>query len=168
MKRSISVILIVMMLSACLCGCGKDKVKIPEKVTYYDNLSVVGLAINAEEELTIPTEFVDISADVLENAGGIRLDFCQAYVAKKSNDSRLDEYGIFHAKNKDALEGVYKSVSDYVNSRKNDGVTLSHYDDADTVRNGIVQCYGNYVVYTFLADSGNTQFHDLISSLLQK
>ena len=103
MKRTVSVILIVMILLTCLCGCGKDKVKIPEKVTYYDDLSVVGLAINAEEELTVPTEFVDISADVLENAGGIRLDFCQGYVVKKASDQRLDEYGIFHAKRKQAL-----------------------------------------------------------------
>lgn len=168
MKRSVSLFLIFILLCSSLCGCGKDKVKIPEKVTYYDNLSVVGLAINAEEELTNPTVFVDISADVLEGAGGIRIDFCQAYVAKKADDGRLDEYGIFHAKNDDSLEGVYKSVSDYVNSRKNDGVTLSHYEDAETVRNGVVKCYGNYVVYTFLSDNGNTQFHSLVESLLQE
>ncbi len=165
MKR----ILAVITLLACLglCACGKDKIKLPEKITYYDNLSVVGLAVNAEEELTVPTVFVDISPEVLQNAGGIRLDLCKSYVAKKADGGKLDEYGILQCKNEKSVNDLYKSIQDYVNTRKNDESTLSHYEDADTVRNGAVACYGNYVVYTFLS-SDNTAFQSCVEGLLRQ
>ena len=168
MKKTIALILCLTLLSLCFMACDKEKIKIPEKVTYYDNLSVVGLAINAEEELTGAPIFVDVSADVLESAGGIRLDLCKAYVSKKATSERLDEYGIFQCKDGASIDALYTSVKNYVNNRKEDSVTLSHFADADTVKNGVVMCYGNYVVYTFLAGNGNSAFQSMVEDLLQK
>ncbi len=165
MKKIIT-ILILCIVCVSLFACGKKKIDIPEKVTYYDNMSVVGLAKNAEEELVTPPFFVEIDSQILADAGGISLDLCDQYIAKKADGVRLDEYGIFHCGNEKSAGALYQSVIKYVDTRKNDTTTLSHFEDADTVKNGKIAIYGNYVVYTFLPDSGNTLFHTLIESLL--
>ena len=165
MKKIISILLILSMV--CIFpACGEEDLPIPDVVTYYDNVSVVGLAVNAEEDLINPPEFVEISNEVIGQVGGIRLDLCKTYIAKKAEDNRLDEYGIFHCNNADMLETLRKSVENYVNSRKNDDQTLSHYEDAATVKGGKIAVYGNYVVYTFLPDNGNNLFTSCVESLL--
>jgi len=157
----------LILISILLCACGKDDIKLPEQVTYYNNMSVVGLAVNAEEELPNHPEFISIAEEVLGEVGGIALPLCESYVAKKAEeDDRLDEYGIFHCAEGKSVDALYQSVLDYVNTRKNDQATLSHYEDAATVKNGKIALYGNYVVYTFLPDNGNNQFHTLVESLL--
>lgn len=159
-------LLLACILSTSLLACDKDKIKIPERTTYYDNMSVFGLAKNAEEELVSPPVFIDMMPEILSDAGGISLLLCDQYVAKKAESDLLDEYGIFHCSKGDSLDDLYQSVQNYVNNRKNDTQTLSHYNDADTVKNGKLAVYGNYVVYTFLPDNGNDLFHAMVESIL--
>ena len=149
-----------------LASCGKEDIRLPEKVSYYDTISVIGLAVNAKETLATEFAYEDVATEVLQTAGGIRLDLCDQYICEKSSEGLLDEYGIFHCSDSAKTEALYQSVLGYVSSRKNDTVTLSHYDDADTVKNGSVAVYGNYVIYTFLSDGGNAEFQNCVQSLL--
>ena len=164
--KKLFILLLACVFCLSLFACGKEDIKIPEKTTYYDNMSVFGLAKNAEEELISPPTFTDILPEILSEAGGVSLIMCDQYVAKKASDERLDEYGIFHCANGNSLDELYQDVQNYVNNRKNDSQTLSHYSDADTVKNGKLAVYGNYVVYTFLPGNGNELFHALVESIL--
>lgn len=160
------VIFLLCFLFVFLASCGKDDIRLPENVSYYDTISVIGLAANAKESLSTEITYMDVSGEVLETAGGIRLDLCDQYICQKSDEEKLDEYGIFHVSDADKTEVLYQSVLSYVSGRKNDTVTLSHYEDADTVKNGSVAMYGNYVIYTFFSGNGNAEFQNCVQSLL--
>ena len=164
--KKILFLFLICILCISLFACGKEDIKIPEETSYYDNMSVFGLAKNAEEELVSAPAFTDIIPEILSGAGGISLSLCDQYVAKKADSGRLDEYGIFHCAKGNSVDSLYQSIQSYVHNRQNDTLTLSHYADADTVKNGKVAVYGNYVVYTFLPDNGNTLFHSFVESIL--
>ena len=161
---------VLLLISVCLLlsACGSESVSIPEKKTYYDNASVKGLAINAEINLEAPASFTEMSDLIVGDSNGIQLDLCDDYIAKKAiqSQNRLDEYGIFHCKDANGLDSLYQSVQQYVKSRKNNHQDLSNYADADTVKNGKVSVFGNYVVYSFLPGIQNDVFHDIIEEML--
>ena len=161
---------VLLLISLCLLlsACGSESVSIPEKKTYYDNASVKGLAINAEINLEAPASFTEMSDLIVGDSNGIQLNLCDDYIAKKAvqSQNRLDEYGIFHCKDANGLDALYQSVQQYVKSRKNNHQDLSNYADADTVKNGKVSVFGNYVVYSFLPGIQNDVFHDIIEEML--
>ena len=161
---------VLLLISLCLLlsACGSESVSIPEKKTYYDNASVKGLAINAEINLENAPEFSEMPDLIIEDSNGIQIDLCDDYIAKKAvqSEKRLDEYGIFHCKDANGLDTLYQSVQQYVKSRKNNHQDLSNYADADTVKNGKVSVFGNYVVYSFLPGIQNDVLHDIIEEML--
>ena len=164
MKKTLLCILLILCL--VLPACGDDAEDSSENKNYRNDASVVGLSVNALANLSQAPTFVDNDKSVLEDAKGIAFDLCDQYVIKIADGDRLDEYGIFHCKESERTDTLYKTVLNYVNARKNDTATLSQYPDADTVKNGKVSLFGDYVVYSFLADNGNTAFHDYIEYLL--
>ncbi|MBE6672935.1 MAG: DUF4358 domain-containing protein [Ruminococcaceae bacterium] len=168
MKRSILIILTV--LCFLLPACGSESIDIPEKKSYYDTFKVKGIAVNAEVNLSDAPKFTEISGLILGDSCGIKLDLCDEYIAKKAalDEQRLDEYGIFHCKDSAHLDALYDSVKQYVTNRKNNHQDLSNYSDADTVKNGKISVFGNYVVYTFLPGVQNENFHDDIEEMLLK
>ena len=161
---------ILLLISLCflLSACGSESISIPEKKTYYDNASVKGLAINAEINLEDPAVFSEMSSLIIGDSNGIAIDLCDDYIAKKAiqSENRLDEYGIFHCKDSNGLDTLYQSVQRYIKSRKNNHQDLSNYVDADTIRNGKISIFGNYVVYSFLPGIQNEIFHDNIEDML--
>ena len=119
------------------------------------------------------SKFSDIPQNEIGSVGGIRLDLCKDYIAQKAVSdpgavAPLDEFGIFHCKDDRQLSILVKSVNDYVSMRKNDTEALSKCPDAATVLNGSVVVCGNYVIYTFLPNNGNSQFQSVVASLLTK
>lgn len=168
MKKTLFIILVI--LCCLLSACGEKGLSIPEEREYYDTFKVIGLSVNAEINLNDAPEFVEISELILADANGVKLDLCDEYIAKKATEEehRLDEYGILHCKDKEHLDALYNSVKNYVNNRKNNHQDLSHYEDAETVKNGKVSVFGNYVVYTFLPGTQNETFHNDIEEMLLK
>ena len=162
--------LLILLFITCLLlsACGSESIPVPEDKTYYDTFKVKGLSVNAEINLTDAPEFVNISELILADSNGVRLDLCDEYIAKKASDAdnRLDEYGILHCKDGQQLDVLYDSVKHYVDSRKNNHQDLSKYEDADTVKNGKISVFGNYIVYSFLAGTQNESFHDTIEDML--
>ncbi len=148
MKRIISILLLLILLTAC-------NVKTAERqVTDADVKRIVNEMIDEERFLILDKEDIDFVLSVSPD------EYECAWMWLDKNGSTIDEIAIFVA-NKENADTLYQKLENYVAACKSDKKEwLESYNPTEALKlkNGKLFRYGNCMGYTFLNEDMQKEF----------
>ena len=158
--KLLSIILCITAL-ASICSCAK---------VYKDDASASDLMSKATGAVSVNGGYESPETDFVDfYLSGIS-DICTDYSIKlSSEDTNMNEIGIFHAGNTADAKKIADICQKYVDKQKQSSLAvdylpgeISKYEDAK------VMTYGNYVIYTFLTDADRQSAISAILPLIEK
>lgn len=161
MKKTIALILAIVMASCLLCACGGSSKDVA--------LSDIESAVTGTVELK---DFTNIKE---ENANYIKLmrfdDSCTPedyFLYKASASDNLSEFGVFQAADADAAKAIQASLEAYIQQQLT-GTNMESYfpNEMPKFENAKVVIQGNYVMYAVLDDSGRSAAVDAFNGVFE-
>lgn len=158
--KLISILLCLAVLTA-VCSCAK---------AYKDDATASDLMAKATGAVPVNGGYESPETDFVDFYMSGVSEICTEYSIKlSSEDTNMNEIGIFHAKNSADAKKIADICQKYVDKQKQSSLTvdylpgeISKYEDAK------VMTYGNYVIYTFLNDADRQLVVSAILPLIEK
>ena len=155
--RAIALLTAFFALLSLLCACGGGKAARSD-VPVEDLAAAVDKAIGSDKYSTAEESYV---------RGRLQIDLgsCESYVVRLSGV--VDEYGVFKAKDADAVKTLEKEVQDYLKNRLETWMDEYMPEEKPKVENAECRVFGNYVVYAILSDSSRSAAFKAVDNALE-
>ena len=159
MKR-ILLIFVTLSLLVALPSCAPTR--------YVDNAKVGDLSQAIESALPARTDYATAEADLLDDYFTLPDYVTESVIRFSMSAKNLDEYGIFHVTDGNAV-AMEKLLRDYLDrSYENNHVWYDSYMPEETpkLRDAEVKVFGNYVVYAIYSSADKATLFDAVRSAL--
>ncbi len=163
MKRILSITLIFI-LSVSLIACQKNR-------EYSDDIPCAELLDTAEEQIPVDMGYESFGGDhvkfYFENTD---LDDDRALRYSTASEN-INEFGIFHAPDKDAAKELYGLTEKYLDGlleEKGEFVGSYAPRELEKLTGAEVKAFGNYVAYAVLSEDDRQIFFDTVEKMLKK
>ena len=145
MKKTISIVLIAVMLLALLTACGGDKVA--------DDVVVSGIEARVDEAIGNDGSLVAMDAGYIQSYMKIDVSQYADYVVKvNSKGVNIDEYGIFKGADAAQTKAIEQAVEDYFALRQANWMPEYMPEEFPKLEAGLYKVVGNYVIYAILSE----------------
>lgn len=153
MKRILSVMLAMLLLTASLISCGAN---------YRDDLTPAQVMKSVLDAIPLEEGYRQVSDSFIsESSFGtfytVILENTDHYIAvSEKSDMNVDEIGVFHVKSGDLTEDVKVIVSDYVKARTRqyEDLLISYNpNELPKLEEATVVVCGKYVYYSILSEA---------------
>jgi len=151
MKKAFSLLLALLLLTACLAGCGKDDNKNPKAV----DLTKLSQAIDGGGLFTDTLSPLDQDT-ALSLYGLLSADVVKCVANCSADGSTPQEYALFQAADEAAAGRIAQAANDRVTMQKT--VYYSYApEQLPTLDGAIVETSGVYVIYVCASDAAAAQ-----------
>ena len=144
-----------------LCACSKS---------YRDDASASDLMSEITKAVVVTGGYESPETDFVDFYMSGVSDICDEYVIKlSSEDTNMNEIGVFHAKNSADAKAISEICQKYVDKQKSSSLTVDYLPgEIEKYEDAKVMVYGNYVIYTFLTDADRQAAVSAILPLIEK
>lgn len=159
MKKTISIVLIAVMLLGLLTACGGDKVA--------DDVAVSGIEARVDEAIGNDGSLVAMDAGYIQSYMKIDVSQYADYVVKvNSKGVNIDEYGIFKGADADQTKAIEQAVTDYFALRRESWMPEYMPEEFPKLEAEHYKVMGNYVIYAILSDADAESAFDAFAACL--
>ena len=162
MKRVFSFFLLMCLLMTFLFSCsGKS---------YKNDVEVDTLKEKVEELLPVEYGYTEVDQDYFDIYFGFSDKISDFSVVLSSASVDLNEFGIFHVKDKEDISAVKAKIQSYMDDQKSVNIpSVQTYAPSEVpkLEKGSIKVFGNYIVYLFLFPDDQTVVYKAIENLLK-
>ena len=147
-----------------LFACSRD-------TEYNDSVPCSEILDTLEEQLPIDLGYETYGGDYVEYHFGNLGECDDRSIRYSVLSENIDEFGIFHAKDKKSKDLISNSVENYIQSMvkdKKEFIASYAPKELPKLESAEVSVYGNYVAYAILSDKDRSTFFETVENLLNK
>lgn len=159
MKKTVSIVLLAVMLLGALTACGGDKVA--------DNVAVSGIEARVDEAIGNDGSLVAMDAAYIQSYMQMDVSQYADYVVKvNSKGVNIDEYGIFKGADEAQTKAIEQAVKDYFALRRASWMPEYMPEEYPKLEAEHYKVMGNYVIYAILSDGDAESAFDAFAACL--
>ena len=146
-----------------LFGCSGD-------TSYSDSVPCDEILDKVEEQLPVSLGYESYGADYTEYYFKDLSDCEDLSVRYSTLSENLNEFGIFHARDKNGVDGLCEEAESYLETLlKEKGAFIASYapDELSKLEDAEVRTYGNYVAYAILSKDDRALFFEAVGEILK-
>lgn len=138
--------------------------------SYVDNVSVHAITEELLDELDGIDAFKIADAQYLDGYFSLPATVADYEIYYSANGNNLDEFGVFHARNKEDAEEIRRLLNTYLSESltQNQAFYDSYIpEETPKLRDAEVRVFGNYVTYAILSPDNRDDVFDTVDELLE-